>query len=329
MFVECIKALSKITRLQCHPEGDRHAGDGNKVQGVETPGHLPKAVFTAECSNQSGRKHFSMKERENVYQGVTGRCFRGWCASYFPCCARWNINWNGMKIPPPVSHPFPRQAGWESACLVLKLLLALQGKTPAWSFQQMKNLIHLSSTFRIKTLLSILSWILITSCLEFLSDWICEMRALLTSPHCSFHRGNLCTNTRRCWWASGRFPEGWQFGQSAQTSPQHTWCQQDIICPVHIQSDATKAVGCWQLPRGDLLSSGPRFVLSGKPRTKRMRRTNAAESRFHPNIWCLWISVEMAVVHKTSAKPGLSGQWEGDFKLKGDFAIDHQTKPVH
>lgn len=100
-----------------------------------------------------------------------------------------------------------------------------------------------------------------------------------------------------------------------------------LSCPRSIRCN--KSCGVLTAARGWSAQLGPRFVLSGKPRTKRMRRTNAAESRFHPNIWCLWISVETAVVHKTSAKPGLSGQWEGDFKLKGDFAIDHQTKPVH
>jgi len=150
-----------------------------------------------------------------------------------------------MKSPNPQSclpglfhHPFctthARQASYEFRDLMVLLVLALHVKTPACSFQQMKNLTHLSPTFRIKTFLSILSWILITSCLEFQSDWIWEMCALLTSPHCCFQRGNVCINIVRHWWASGSFPEGQPFGQSAQTSLQHPQCEQDTIWSVHI-----------------------------------------------------------------------------------------------
>ena len=124
-----------------------------------------------------------------------------------------------------------RQASYESGYFIYILVLALQVKTPACSFQQMKNL---SPTFGIKIFLSVLSWILITSCLEFLNDWICEMCALLTSPHCCFQRGSLCICIVRYWWASGSLPEGEQFGQGARTSLQHTQCEQDILCPVHI-----------------------------------------------------------------------------------------------
>lgn len=122
------------------------------------------------------------------------KMFREWCASYFPCCTNPNKpGWHydnqltelpASSLPPPFSTSHARQASYECSCLILILASALQVKTPACSFQQLKNLIHLSPTFRIKTFLSILSWILITSSLEFLSDWICEMWALLASSHC-------------------------------------------------------------------------------------------------------------------------------------------------
>lgn len=115
-------------------------------------------------------------------------------------------------------HPFctarARQAGCESSYLILILVLALQvnfptGKLLPVASSRQKNLTHLSPTFRIKTILSISSRILTSSCLEFPSGWICEMRALLTSPHCCFQRGSLGINIMRFWIrASGSFPEG-------------------------------------------------------------------------------------------------------------------------
>lgn len=117
-----------------------------------------------------------------------------------------------------------RQASYECSCLILILASALRVKTSACSFQQLKNLTHLSPTFRIKTFLS---WILITSCLEFLSDWICEMCAPLTSSHCcSWGEAPVLIS-----WDSDEAQLSWQqFSQSAPIPMQHTQWPDSLSC---------------------------------------------------------------------------------------------------
>lgn len=84
----------------------------------------------------------------------------------------------------------------------------------------------------------------------------------------------------------------------------------------------------------DLLSKRYSYVLSRKPLKKMMRRTNAAESRFYPNIWCL-----CACGYKWKWLPSLKPLHlqKQDFKVdeRGTsiqemiFAIDYQTETVH
>lgn len=205
-------------------------------------------------------------------------------------------------LTPTFSTTHVRQASYESSCLILILVLALQVKTPAWSFQHMKNLTHLSPTFGIKTFLSILSWILITSWVEFLSDWICEMCALLTSSHCcSPGYVSLLVS-----WDSDVVQGPFLLVSNLARVHEHL-CNIDsgsIVCPVHIGWDKN----CQMLI---LICSAKDTVMSclGSLWKKNDEKDKCSRTKILPQYllpFCLRIWMEMAAILKTTtfAKTG-------------------------